>query len=47
MASDDKHAKSRQSEEQDKRNTYILIAMFLGSCTFMFLVLYNFPALTM
>ena len=47
MPADDKNAKSRLTEEQDKRNTYILIAMFLGSCTFMFLVLYNFPALTM
>ncbi|TNV79448.1 hypothetical protein FGO68_gene6878 [Halteria grandinella] len=33
-------------EATDKRNTRILIVLFLSACTFMFLVLYNFPALT-
>jgi positive regulator of sigma E activity len=33
-------------EAAEKRNTHILILLFLSSCTFMFLVLYNFPALT-
>lgn len=29
-----------------EKNTIILIVLFVSACTFMFLVIYNFPALT-
>ena len=27
-------------------SSYILLAMFITACTFMFLILYNFPSMT-
>ncbi len=42
---DDKVAK-KLLEESDRRNTRILIGMFICSCLFMGSLLYSFPALT-
>ena len=42
---DDKVAK-KLLEESDRRNTRILIGMFIGSCLFMGSIIYSFPALT-
>ena len=39
----------QQLEPENKgfdKNTLILVTLFISACTFMFLVLYNFPALT-
>ena len=42
LVDDDKYAPKVEGDS----NTYILLGIFLTACTFMFLVLYNFPALT-
>ena len=42
-------ADDKQLEPEKKgfdKNTIILLSLFVSACTFMFLVIYNFPALS-
>ena len=42
----DKLASPKVSEVANDSSSYILAAIFFTACTLMFLILYNFPALT-